>query len=147
MEFLDPNGLGQLYVFRYSETGIAKATDYFSKHAMHANAAEEVIYAGEFHLIPEGDVYTLYLDNNSGTFAPNAELLPLLEQLFALNFPGLCVRAVSRDSEELKRVVQALHPVTMGIEEEIRQIVDEKGLEGLEGAGPQAVGPPPPPVV
>ena len=66
MEYLDPKGGGKLYVFRFSETGIAKATDYFSKHAMHANAAEEVIYAGEFHVILEGGVYTLYLDNNSG---------------------------------------------------------------------------------
>jgi hypothetical protein len=31
------------------------------------------------------------LDNNSGTYSPDARHLPLLKQLFEHNFPGLIV--------------------------------------------------------
>lgn len=33
--------------------------------------------------------YELFIDNDSGTYRPNAELLPLLKKFFASNFPGL----------------------------------------------------------
>jgi hypothetical protein len=33
--------------------------------------------------------YELFIDNDSGTYRPNAELLPLLKKFFGSNFPGL----------------------------------------------------------
>ncbi|KAJ5157587.1 uncharacterized protein N7482_008687 [Penicillium canariense] len=33
--------------------------------------------------------YELFIDNDSGTYRPNAELLPLLKNFFTSNFPGL----------------------------------------------------------
>jgi len=101
---------GRQFLFRFSETGIQMAKDYFSKHAMHANASPEVVYAGEFHVLPDGGRHVLYLDNNSGTFAPDKEMLPVLEKLFVWNFPGLNVRAVSYDSDELRHVLSSLQP-------------------------------------
>jgi hypothetical protein len=78
-----------------SETGLA-VYDMLSKHAMHASAAEEVVYAGEL-LVREEECVNgtprniLVLDNNSGTYAPNAEHLPFVRDVFAQNFFGLDV--------------------------------------------------------
>lgn len=84
--------------------------DMISKHAMHANCAREVIYAGEFHVqrTPDGNNYKLIIDNNSGTFAPSLDDLPLLEQLFRRNFPGLIVEAYDRNSPVLKNYVETI---------------------------------------
>ncbi|KXZ50285.1 hypothetical protein GPECTOR_17g924 [Gonium pectorale] len=38
----------------FSETGAAFFADFMSKHAMHAGCAENVVYAGEFCLVPPG---------------------------------------------------------------------------------------------
>lgn len=35
--------------------------------------------------------YELFIDNDSGTYRPNAKLLPLLKKFFSSNFPGLHV--------------------------------------------------------
>ncbi|PSC68243.1 cytidine deaminase 1 [Micractinium conductrix] len=83
--------------FRCSETGAGFATDMMSKHAMHAGGAEEVLYAGEFCILPDDTApggHRLVLDNNSGTFAPSAAHLPTLARLFAANFPELRIETV-----------------------------------------------------
>ena len=92
---------------RFSETGAAFFTDFMSKHAMHAACAERVVCAGEFVVLPSGaaGAYTLFLDNNSGTYAPPASLLPALRDLFAFNFPGLDVQYIDAADPQLK----ALH--------------------------------------
>lgn len=41
--------------FKFSETGASFTKDFMSKHAMHANASEEVRYAGEFFVMSHGD--------------------------------------------------------------------------------------------
>ena len=81
-----------------------------SKHAMHANCARDVIYAGEFHVqrTPDGNNYKLIIDNNSGTFAPDLNDLPKLEQLFRKNFPGLLVEAYDRADPRLKAYVETI---------------------------------------
>ncbi|THU91395.1 hypothetical protein K435DRAFT_780765 [Dendrothele bispora CBS 962.96] len=91
--------------FRFSETGAAFFVDFASKHALHANCGETVRYSGEFHVrprVPTGngwdgfsedmrdeDVeWELVFDNNSGTYAPDAKLLPRLKGLLEGNFCG-----------------------------------------------------------
>eukprot|EP00727_Mastigamoeba_balamuthi_P003348 m51a1_g1301 hypothetical protein (401) ;mRNA; f:197771-199424 len=83
--------------FNFSETGTTFSKDFMSKHAMHANAAREVRYAGEFIV----HKHTLVLDNNSGTYAPDPKHLPLLVEVFKRNFPGLDVEAYDRDDKKL----------------------------------------------
>jgi len=85
--------------FNFSETGAQFGKDFMSKHAMHANCAEEVVYAGEFCLsknLQTGNM-VLVIDNNSGTYAPNKALLPKLKQLMERNFPFTEVVAISYD--------------------------------------------------
>lgn len=87
--------------FRFSETGAAFFVDFASKHALHSNCAETVRYSGEFHPRPQGgwenfndqisdsDIHwELVIDNNSGTYAPDKALLPVLQSLLQYNFPG-----------------------------------------------------------
>lgn len=40
------------------------------------------------------DGYKLVLDNNSGTYSPHKSKLPLLRQLFILNFPDMEVEVL-----------------------------------------------------
>ncbi|KAL4430923.1 hypothetical protein ABPG75_006179 [Micractinium tetrahymenae] len=83
--------------FRCSETGAKFFADYFSKHAMHSGGSEEVLYAGEFCIMPDEAApggHKLVIDNNSGTYAPPARYLPLMAQLFSSNFPDLAVETV-----------------------------------------------------
>jgi hypothetical protein len=65
----------------------------------HADCAREVRYAGEFHIQkPRAGVsekYRLVIDNNSGTFGPDPNVLPKLAQVLKLNFPGLEVETLA----------------------------------------------------
>ena len=45
--------------------------------------------------------YELIIDNDSGTYRPTPEHLPLLQKFFASNFPGLKVRTMACDDETL----------------------------------------------
>lgn len=83
---------------RCSETGTRLLPDIMSKHAVHAGGAQEVIYAGEFCIVPDAAAaggHRLVLDNNSGTFAPSPDHLPCMQRLFAANFPDLQVEVVA----------------------------------------------------
>jgi len=96
--------------FRFSETGASFCVDFASKHALHSCCSETVRYSGEFHprpVYPDGSGWAsfseetkdheveweLVIDNNSGTYAPDKNLLPALKGLFEYNFPGLKVVA------------------------------------------------------
>jgi len=107
---------------RFSETGAAFFVDFASKHALHANCAESVRYSGEFHPrpgvpggwsgfsddIPDDQVqWEIVVDNNSGTYAPDAMLLPELKSLLEYNFPGLKFVALDRKDPELERSREA----------------------------------------
>ncbi|OAX35760.1 hypothetical protein K503DRAFT_696409 [Rhizopogon vinicolor AM-OR11-026] len=102
--------------FRFSETGAAFFVDFASKHALHSNCAESVVYSGEFHPRPEGgwDTFSdetddgsvkweLVIDNNSGTYSPNPDLLVKVAQLVEFNFPGIKVVTLGQDNPDLKK--------------------------------------------
>ncbi|WIA14980.1 hypothetical protein OEZ85_001688 [Tetradesmus obliquus] len=94
---------------RCSETGAAFFNDMLSKHAMHAGGEEEVLYAGEFCIVPDASAaagYRLVIDNNSGTYAPAAAKLPLMSQLFTANFPDMVVEVLASDDPRLKQYQQ-----------------------------------------
>ncbi|KAG2040341.1 hypothetical protein BDR03DRAFT_152374 [Suillus americanus] len=106
--------------FRFSETGATFFVDFASKHALHNNCAESVVYGGEFHPRPEGgwenfSDYTddssvrweLVIDNDSGTYSPNPDLLAKVAQLLELNFTGINVVALAQDDPELKKSIDA----------------------------------------
>lgn len=50
--------------------------------------------------------YELVIDNDSGTYRPNAQLLPQLKAFFQLNFPGLHVHTLDcqEDAEKMKKM-------------------------------------------
>lgn len=79
----------------FSETGANIAKDFFSKHAVHANASPEVRMAGTFRICETPErALILILDNDSGTYRPSSEQLPILKEVLELNFPGLLVRVL-----------------------------------------------------
>ncbi|KAF1773489.1 C2 domain [Phytophthora cactorum] len=87
----------------FSETGAAFFKDILSKHMLHSGAQFNVKYAGEFH-VEKGSPgeFKLFIDNNSGTYAPPKEELPQLKALLETNFPGISIEALDRASPELK---------------------------------------------
>lgn len=96
--------------FRFSETSADFFADFCSKHAVHANAARKVRYCGEFHIrhTAEGKMI-LVIDNNSGTYSPNVELLPKIEELFKRNFSDIEVEALSREDPKLMESCKKIH--------------------------------------
>ncbi|OJJ81119.1 C2 domain protein [Aspergillus glaucus CBS 516.65] len=103
---------------RFTETGKEFGIDLLSKHTMHSNVSIYIAYSGEFFLrrrkhrhhrhrsrdeeneIPvEEDAsteistdpadYELFIDNDSGTYRPNAKILHLLKGFLSANLPGL----------------------------------------------------------
>jgi len=100
---------------RFSETGATFFVDFASKHALHSNCGETVRYSGEFHPRPQGgwenfsdDIsddavqWELVIDNNSGTYSPDKNMLPALRSVFETNFPGLTFYTMHYEDEELK---------------------------------------------
>ena len=83
--------------WRFSETGHQLFTDIASKHVLLSNCSESVRFAGQFHPRPKygwnrcDDEWELVFDNESGTYAPTADLLENLKNLLIYNFPGLNV--------------------------------------------------------
>lgn len=138
---------------RFTETGEEFVVDLLSKHSMHADGAKEIAYSGEFFVRlmegheghsregGEGDLedepqdedpkhYELVIDNDSGTYRPRKELLPILEEFLASddNFGGLeRVLAMDGFDETLKKWKEE--------RKEVKRRVREKGKKG----GPQKV--------
>lgn len=134
--------------FRFSETGAAFFVDFASKHALHANCAEEVRYSGEFHPRPKGgwenfndergdddDVeWELVIDNNSGTYSPDKNLLPALEACLKYNFPWFNIIALDHEDPALSASTDACRAYAMrerGVKEEELQPHAAAGEETL----------------
>ena len=147
--------------FRFSETGAAFFVDFASKHALHANCAESVRYSGEFHPRPEGgwakfsdDIpdelvnWELVIDNNSGTYSPDKDLLPILRELLEYNFPGFGIVALDHQDPALKESREACREYALkfrGVkQEELQphaQPGDETFLHYIQAGNPIESGP------
>lgn len=89
---------------RFSRTDARMSVDMSSKHALHAGAAPEVFYAGEFWVDFNNDGQrVLFIDNNSGTFAPGKEDLHRMKFLMQTNFPGMEIAVLDYQDPEWKR--------------------------------------------
>jgi hypothetical protein len=100
---------------------------------MHANGAEEVVYAGEMSIRRKHEhgamTYTIVLDNNSGTYAPSRNELPLVREVFVRNFASRNVsfEALDREDPKLKEYASTLRA---------EESVD--GLPAVNGCPPMA---------
>jgi len=105
------NGVRRVYTYSlldsglfFSETGVAMSKDVVSKHAVHANAAVQVRFAGTFRFVSDGEPICV-IDNDSGTYRPDGGDFDLLRRVFDANFPGLrlcCLNVTEDQPEEMK---------------------------------------------
>ncbi|KAI5305855.1 hypothetical protein KEM56_003093 [Ascosphaera pollenicola] len=113
-------------VWRFTETGKEFGIDMLSKHSMHSDVAIYIAYSGEFFVrrrkghrrsssrrstsdgepTSENDPshYELIIDNESGTYRPDSSLLPLLQDFISWNLPGIKVKAMDVQSDELQEM-------------------------------------------
>ncbi|KAI9704393.1 MAG: hypothetical protein M1836_007256 [Candelina mexicana] len=123
-------------LFRFTETGKEFGIDMLSKHTMHSDVSIYVAFSGEFfirrlkhsHKSPQDQethppaeieggppsteppkdpaYYELIIDNDSGTYRPNAKLLPKLKAFLQSNFPGLKVTTLDcqGDAERMNKL-------------------------------------------
>lgn len=121
--------------WRFTETGKEFGIDLLSKHTMHSDVNIYVAFSGEFfirrlkdpwrdpekqktHPPVEMDggppnqespkdpaYYQLVIDNDSGTYRPNADLLPQLKEFMHRNFPGLKITTLdcNKDKEKMEK--------------------------------------------
>lgn len=95
----------------FSETGAALSKDNMSKHAIHADGALEVRYAGTFRICTRdgpNPEHVLVIDNDSGTYHPKGEYQDRLAKLLTLNLPGvevICLNTCGKQPEGTKELV------------------------------------------
>ncbi|KAI9818148.1 MAG: hypothetical protein M1827_000773 [Pycnora praestabilis] len=119
-------------LFRFTETGKEFGIDLLSKHTMHSDVSIYIACSGEFFIRrlknpsksfedqethPPADIsngppksespkdpayYELIIDNDSGTYRPNAKYLPLLKDFFSNNFPGLKIMTLDCTGDKEK---------------------------------------------
>ncbi|KIJ63398.1 hypothetical protein HYDPIDRAFT_176087 [Hydnomerulius pinastri MD-312] len=139
--------------FRFSETGAAFFVDFASKHALHSNCAETVRYSGEFHPRPVGGWmnfsdeiaddavgWELVIDNNSGTYSPDAALLPKVKEIMEFNFSGFNVVALSHDDPALKVSTDACRAYAMSKRGVTEHELEPHATEGEETLSHRASG-------
>lgn len=122
--------------WRFTETGKEFGIDLLSKHTMHSDVNIYIAYSGEFfirrlkspHVHPleqethppdeidggppdaepphDPGYYALIIDNDSGTYRPNATLLPDLKKFMEHNLPGIKVVTLDcmGDKERMDRM-------------------------------------------
>lgn len=122
--------------WRFTQTGKEFGIDLLSKHSMHSDVSIYIAFAGEFFIrrlkspkaaLSEQDThppaeisdgppaqdpprdprrYNLVIDNDSGTYRPNNDLLPLFQQFMERSLPGLRVTTLDcvGDAEKMQRM-------------------------------------------
>lgn len=118
--------------WRFTETGKEFGIDLLSKHTMHSDVSIYIAFSGEFFIRrlknphqdpeeqethppvnigggpPRGEgpkdppYYELVIDNDSGTYRPNAELLPQLKNFMHRNLPGLKILTLDCNNDKEK---------------------------------------------
>ncbi|KAA6416048.1 MAG: hypothetical protein FRX48_00767 [Lasallia pustulata] len=118
--------------WRFTETGKEFGIDLLSKHTMHSDVNIYIAFSGEFFIRrlknPQQDpeeqethppaeigggppreappkdpaCYELIIDNDSGTYRPNAELLPQLKEFMHRNLPGLKILTLDCNGDKKK---------------------------------------------
>ena len=123
-------------LWRFTETGKEFGIDLLSKHTMHSDVSIYIAFSGEFFIRrlkkpwkapeeqethPPADIgngppdtepprdpayYHLIIDNDSGTYRPNKDLLPLLKKYMERNLPGLKVSTLDcqGDAEKMGKM-------------------------------------------
>ena len=122
--------------WRFTETGKQFGIDLLSKHTMHSDVSIYIAYSGEFFIRrlrspwkdpadtqshPPDEVgggppqeepprdpsyYHLWIDNDSGTYRPNKDLLPQLKEFMQQSLPGLKVSTLDcqGDAEKMGKM-------------------------------------------
>ncbi|MCJ1396325.1 hypothetical protein MMC18_009214 [Xylographa bjoerkii] len=118
--------------WRFTETGKEFGIDLLSKHTMHSDVSIYIAFSGEFFVRrlknpnkdpeeqethPPSNIdggppqeespkdpayYQLVIDNDSGTYRPNAELLPQLKEFLHRNLPGLKITTLDCNGDKEK---------------------------------------------
>jgi hypothetical protein len=71
----------------------------------HTNPADDLSNGPPSDSPPEDPkFYELIIDNDSGTYRPDADLLPTLKKFLQSNFPGLHIVTKACDDDELKQI-------------------------------------------
>ena len=123
-------------LWRFTETGKEFGVDLLSKHTMHSDVSIYIAFSGEFFIRrlktpwkgpqeqethppaeirggpPKDDpphdpsYYHLVIDNDSGTYRPNKDLLPLLKAFLQHNLPGLKISTLDcqGDAEKMEKM-------------------------------------------
>ena len=123
-------------LWRFTETGKEFGIDMLSKHSMHSDVDAYIAFSGEFFVRrlknpkqsateqethPPAEIsggppdesppedpahYHLFIDNDSGTYRPNKDLLPLLKQYLQRTLPGLKVSTLDcqADAERMGKM-------------------------------------------
>ena len=141
--------------WRFTETGKEFGIDLLSKHTMHSDVNIYIAFAGEFFVRrlqrphqspdeaethppadmnggpPSGDpprdpaYYALVIDNDSGTYRPNAKLLPQLKAFMEHNLPGMKVTTLDCTSQSEKMA-------KMKTEQRERKKAEGKGMAYIQ---------------
>lgn len=122
--------------WRFTETGKEFGIDLLSKHTMHSDVNIYIAFSGEFFIRrlknphqspleqethPPADIeggppnaegpkdpayYALVIDNDSGTYRPNAKLLPDLKRFMQRNLPGIKIVTLdcTGDAERMEKM-------------------------------------------
>lgn len=117
-------------LLRFTETGKEFGIDLLSKHTMHSDVNIYIACSGEFlirrchhplgnaspdqekesfhkHTQRDPKHYKLIIDNDSGTYRPRGNLLPLLQKFLSKNFPGLQI--VSKEWTDEAHIAMKQH--------------------------------------
>lgn len=119
-------------LWRFTETGKEFGIDLLSKHTMHSDVSIYIAFSGEFFIRrlknpnkdaekqpthPPSDIgegppdkngpidpahYQLFIDNDSGTYRPNKDLLPQLKKFLSHTLPGLKITTLDCQGDEEK---------------------------------------------